>query len=133
MESVTCEIKYSGVAVAFLLVAATATALLALGLPLSAPLRTALVLYVLASAAHACRSLTAATALHLTLGRRVRVRDAAGDWVAGEVRDGGLAMADLTILRWRPEGARRDRTLLLLPGMAPAEARRRIRVILRHG
>jgi hypothetical protein len=37
----------------------------------------------------------------------------------------------LTIVRWRPDGARRDGTVLLLPDMAEAEALRRLRVLLR--
>ena len=133
MESVTCEIKYSGAAMAFLLAATAATLLLVLALPLSGALRAAVAMYLLASAARACRALTAVTGLHLAVGRGVKVRDAGGSWVAGEVRDGGLAMAALTVLRWRPEGARWDRTVLLLPGMASPDALRRLRVILRLG
>jgi len=39
----------------------------------------------------------------------------------------------LTIVRWRPQGARFDRTFLVLPDMADAEAFRRVRVLLKWG
>jgi hypothetical protein len=52
-------------------------------------------------------------------------------WLPGEVRPGSFVMPWLTIVRWRPDGALRDRTLLLTPGMAPAAQMRKIRVILR--
>ena len=39
----------------------------------------------------------------------------------------------LTIVRWRPEGARFDRTFIVLPDMADADAFRRVRVLLKWG
>jgi len=59
------------------------------------------------------------------------VRSAAGEWQPGELRGDCFVAPWLVIVRWRPEGARRDRTLLVLPGMASREALRKIRVILR--
>jgi len=54
-----------------------------------------------------------------------------GEWLRGELRDGSFVAPWLTIVRWRPEGGRMDRTVLLLPGMADAGTLRKIRVILR--
>ena len=54
-----------------------------------------------------------------------------GGWRTGQVRDGSFVMPWLTIIRWRPEGKRLDRTLLLLPDMANAQDLRKIRVFLR--
>lgn len=133
MEAVDCELKYSGVALAFLLAACVASVLLAFVLPLGGALRAAVVLYVVAQGLRACRALTRVTGLRLGVGSRVAVRGPGGGWEEGVVRDGGLALPALTVVRWRPAGARWDRTLLLVPGMAPREALRRIRVILRHG
>jgi hypothetical protein len=36
-------------------------------------------------------------------------------------------------VRWRPDGARFDRTFLLLPGMVDGQSLRRLRVLLRWG
>jgi hypothetical protein len=39
----------------------------------------------------------------------------------------------LTVVRWRPEGARFDRTFIVLPDMADGDAFRRVRVLLKWG
>ena len=132
MEAVECNLKYSGAGMAFLLVAAACGVALAVSLPVSWPLRAALLFYVAATAARACAEMVRPRALRLRLERQLDVLDSRG-WVAGEVRDGSFVMPWLTIVRWRPAGARLDRTLLLLPGMAPAHDLRKIRVILRWG
>ena len=131
METVACELKYSGAGIAFLLAAVAASLGLVLALPLSGFLRTALMTYVMAQAARACRRLLAARALRLRLGGDIQVQDDRGRWTEGRVRDGSFVLPWLTIVRWRPAGARFDRTLALLPGMARAEDLRNIRVILR--
>lgn len=130
MESVTCEIKYSGVAMALLLVAAVTTAILVLFLPLDGGLRAASEAYVLLQAARACDALLSVRGVRLGLDRRVEwlVR---GRWVAGTLRDGSFVLPWLTVVRWRPEGAGYDRAVPLLPAMASAEALRKIRVMLR--
>jgi hypothetical protein len=130
MEAVECELKYSGAGVAFLLVAVAATAGLLLATPMSALLRASLLTYAAATSARACRWLLAPRALRIDHERRIEV--ACGSrWHGGTVRDGSFVMPWLTIVRWRATGARFDRTLLLLPGMASAEQMRKIRVILR--
>lgn len=70
-------------------------------------------------------------AFRLERSGSLRVRDAAGREREGRVREGSFVAPWLTLVRWRPEGARRDRTFLLLPGMLDDEAFRRLRVLLR--
>ena len=130
MESVTCEIKYSGAAVALLLAAAASTEALLLAVPLAGVLRAACMAYVFLQAARACDELLAITGLRLGLDRRVEVR-IRGRWRPGVVRDGSCVLPWLTALRWRPEQGRHDRTVLLLPAMASPESLRKIRVLLR--
>jgi len=64
---------------------------------------------------------------------RVEVEDGEGRVRTGELRPGSFVAPWLTIVRWRPEGARFDRALPLVPGMAEARALRRLRVVLRLG
>ena len=130
METVTCDLKYSGAALAALLVATAATQGLLLALPVAWPARAACMAYVFLQGARACRGLLAVRGLRLDEERRVEVH-LAGRWRAGVVRDGSFVLPWLTVLRWRPEGARLDRTVLLLPAMASAESLRKIRVLLR--
>jgi toxin CptA len=61
----------------------------------------------------------------------IRVRDAAGREREGVLRDGSFVAPWLTLVRWRPAGARFDRTFLLVPGMLGREDFRRLRVLLR--
>jgi len=49
----------------------------------------------------------------------------------GVVREGCFVAPWLTVIRWRPAGARFDHTLLVLPDMLPADDFRRLRVLLR--
>ena len=59
-------------------------------------------------------------------GRRIQV-----DGIVGEVVDGSFVAPWLTIVHWRPLGARFTRTLLVLPDMLDPEPFRALRVILR--
>jgi len=65
------------------------------------------------------------------LAKAIRVRDAAGREREGLLRDGSFVAPWLTLVRWRPSGARFDRTFLLVPGMLETESFRRLRVLLR--
>ena len=69
--------------------------------------------------------------LHRTGELDVLRRD--GTWRSGRVRAGSFVAPWLTIVRWRPDGTRRDHTVLLLPDMAADDALRRLRVVLRWG
>jgi len=130
VETVACEIKYSGVGLAFLLAAAAATIALVLAMPMPALLRASLVLYVCACSARACATLLAPRSLRLTRQGEICLREDAG-WRTGQVRDGSFVMPWLVVVRWRPAGARLNGTLLLLPDMAPTEEMRKIRIFLR--
>jgi len=66
-------------------------------------------------------------------GARVEVQDGSGRWREGTLRPGSFAAPWLAIVRWRPAGARIDRTIPILAGMAPREDLRRLRVVLRWG
>jgi toxin CptA len=100
-------------------------------------------LRILAATAVACASLEAihATALRrdrrgvraliLRRSREIDVGFGNGRWLHGVVRDGSFVAPWLTIVRWRPEGARFDRSIVLLPGMLPGEEFRQLRVLLR--
>jgi hypothetical protein len=140
-------LKYSGVVrislrktprlAGLLALAAGATALLVLAMPLPAGARLA------ALAAVAGLTLDAWCVLLRRRGARavrwLRV-DASGDVAVedgeGALREGRLAAGSfvapwLTVVRWRPRGGRFDRAILVLPGAAPAEELRSLRVVLR--
>jgi len=131
MEAVCCELKYSRAGRALVLAAACATAAMVAALPVGVGWRLAALAWI---AAHAWRAVRALRAVRrLSLGRdgaiQVGMRD--GRALRGLVRPGGFAAPWMVIVRWRPEGRRLDRTLVLLPGMAERRAMRNIRVILR--
>jgi hypothetical protein len=65
--------------------------------------------------------------------RAIEVEDSKGRMREGALRDGSFVAPWLTILRWRPQGARRDRTILILPDMLDDDAFRALRVHLRMG
>ena len=131
MEEVYCDFKYSGVADVFLAGAVAATLALACLAPFPAEARAAAVAWVLALALHSRRAVRGVAALRLDRGGAISVRGRDGAWRAGTVSEGSFVAPWLTIVRWRPEGARLERTLPILPGMAPAETLRTLRVMLR--
>lgn len=131
METVYCELKYSGLGIAFLLVAAGCTIALALALPWAIPWRMLLVGWIGGGSFVACRALAAVRSLRLDRSGVIVLVRRNGSSVSGTVRDGSFVAPWLTILRWRPQGGRWDRSLVLLPDAADAEAMRKIRVILR--
>lgn len=134
-----CRFQYSGAAVA--LVAAPALATLAV----IAITPGALALRILAATWTVGAALEAAHRVALRRGRNgvrilmvrrsggIMLRNAEGVWTNGALRDGSFVAPWLTLVRWRPEGARVDRTVLILPGMVGAEEFRRLRVLLRWG
>jgi hypothetical protein len=63
----------------------------------------------------------------------VEIEDGTGRMRTGALRPGSFVAPWLTIVRWCPEGARFDRSLPLLPGMAQGDSLRRLRVVLRLG
>lgn len=107
---------------------ALATAVLVAFLPAALEARAAGLIWIGLAAVRALR--------RLRPGVRLRV-DYQGDIEVGEeagvVRVGSFVAPRFTVVRWRPEGAWRDRSLLVAPGMLGAEDSRRLRVLLRWG
>lgn len=131
MEEVCCDFKYSGVARAVLACAVAGTLAIVAHAPFPAEARALALAWVSLLALHACRAFARATGVRMDCSRAIAVRGQRGAWRAGTVRDGCFVAPWLTIVRWRPEGAWLDRTLVILPDMAPPEALRKIRVILK--
>lgn len=130
MREVYCELKYSGAAIALLAAAVGATLALVVFVPFPDEARALAFAWVIALAWDAHRRLATVRALRLDCTGAIAVRDRIG-WRTGRLRDGSFVAPWLTIIRWRPDGARLDRTLVLLPDMARAAALRRIRVMLK--
>ena len=131
MEELCCDFKYSGAARAILAAAVACTAALVVLAPFPAVARVLALAWVAALALHAHRVVSNAAGVRLGAARAIAVRDRRGAWHPGQVCDGSFVAPWLTIVRWRPEGSRRDRTLVILPDMLSRAAMRRIRVILR--
>jgi toxin CptA len=132
MDDLACELRYSAIGMAWLLLSTAATLALVTVLPLTGFVRAFLFLYVAATAAKACCLLLEPLSLRLNRSGEIQLRDGTG-WCSGQVREGSFVMPWLVVVRWRPSGRRFDRTLILLPGMAPPDDLRKIRVFLRWG
>jgi len=132
MERVAFELQYSRAAGAFFLGAVGVVMALSFALPLPPALRVAFIAWAAAQACFAAARLAAVTALIVDREGRVQVRDRQGEWCVGALRPGGFVSPWLVIVRWRPEGSRRDRTVPLWIGRAHPGLLRALRVILRH-
>ena len=86
------------------------------------------VAWVGVAAVHASRRLERPRRLTLDRAGGVSI-----DGVRGRLRDGSFVAPWLAAVRWRPEGAWLDRSLLVAPDMLDAESFRRLRVLLRFG
>ncbi len=121
----------------FVVAATLATVALSCLMPIDAGPRALLGLSSLALGIRAARTHVlqqgpqAARRLRLDSTGAVEVEDGDGRWRSGATRPGCVVTPWVSVLRWRPEGARRDRVLLLVADMMEREALRRIRVILR--
>lgn len=131
MERVSFELQYSRAAGAFFLGAVAAVAAVAFALPLPAEGRIAFIAWAAAQACFGAARLADVRALAVEVEGRVQVRDARGDWLVGRLRPGGFVSPWLVVVRWRPDGARWDRTVPLWPGRVDREHLRILRVILR--
>jgi hypothetical protein len=126
------------VAAWFVVIAGAATFALLAALPI-APLTKALaILWVGLSAIDAYGTLARQRGARGVRGFElyegaIEVEDARGQLHEGEVRAGCFVSPWLTILRWRPRRAHRDRTIVILPDMLDAAAFRALRVHLRMG
>jgi hypothetical protein len=133
VDAVYCEFKYSGVADGFLLAAAIATLALLAALPFAPALEAALAVLVAALACKARAAIRAVGAVRIDGGGTVLVQGRDGNCRTGCVRDGSFVAPWLTLVRWRPHGSWRDRSVLILPGMLEPDDFRRLRVVLRWG
>ena len=120
-----------------IVVACLATAVLIAATPLPLAVRVPALAWAGVAAIRALRCVArhqgrrGVRALRIDGGRAVEVDDGEGRTVAGEVRSGSFVAPWLTIVRWRPEGARFSRSIVLLPDMVDAEGFRGLRVALR--
>ena len=127
---VTCRLKYSGAAEAFLGLAAVGTLAIVVLVPFPAEARLALFAWVVGAATCARAKLRRIRGLRLGSDGTVEVQ-VADRLLLGRLAPRSFVAPWLTVLNWRPEGARVTRTIVLLPGMVGDDALRIIRVILR--
>jgi len=130
MEAVTCDLQYSGAADAFLALAAGATLALVALVPFPVEARVTIIAWTLGGAALARARMAGTRRLGISCEGAVEVH-AGGRVIEGRLATGSFVAPWLTIVRWRPHGAWFARSLVLLPGAAPAATLRAIRVILR--
>jgi hypothetical protein len=132
-------LRSSRIAAALLASATIATAAMLALLPGEPWLRAAGVLIAGACGLHALRTVAAIginrsiACIELAADRRIVITDRFGRRIAAIVRPESYAGALLTTLVLRPKGARRSRALAIWPDTMPADERRRLRVLLRHG
>lgn len=109
----------------------------ALFLPAPEVVRAGLVMLTLAEAIRAARRHAwqegrgAVRDLVVDIAGRVEVVGADGGRRAGRLVDGSFVAPWLAVVRWRPEGARLSRAVVIAPDAVDAEAFRRLRVLLR--
>ncbi len=138
-ESVEVSLGPSRLASRILLAASGATLGILLATPMSWWARVALAVAVLAHALHAHRRIALRVArrsvhqLRLDSSGDIAVSDGEGRTREGQVREGCFVAPWLTIVRWRPQGMRFDRTEVILPDAIAGEDFRRLRVLLRWG
>src|SRR5260221_5572493 len=75
----------------------------------------------------------AVVAIALGANRHIAVVERGGRRVEGEVQNDSYVGAAITTIVWRCRGARRSRTIAILPDMLAAEDFRKLRVLLRLG
>jgi hypothetical protein len=80
-----------------------------------------------------CRGPRSVREITLTGDRIVVVRTGNDRLRAGHLRASSYVAACLTTIVWRPDGAARSRTVLILPDMLPANDFRKLRVLMRYG
>ena len=102
-----------------------ATLVLLAALPGPPEIRGAAMLWCMGAGAHAFKRHRATHVVHVD-GRAIAV-----DGIEGRIVDGSFVAPWLTIVHWRPIGARLARTLVVMPDAIDADAFRALRVILR--
>ncbi len=121
----------------WILAAGTVALASTLAAPIPAPAQAVVVLALAVAAIRDARRLAwregpgAVVRLAVDLPGRVEVELADGRRLAGRLADASFVAPWLTIVRWRPEGARFDRTVLVAPDAVEAGEFRRLRILLR--
>lgn len=126
----------SRLAAALIVTAFGGTALLLIALPLPPATRVAGAVGILVAGAWALRQAVgqgAPARLVVGIDRRVEVTTRDGRTAAGAILADSFVDPRLITVVWRPDGARRARTLVVLPDSLAADDLRRLRVALRYG
>lgn len=105
--------------------AAIATLAVLFALPGWQEARAMAILWCMGAALHAFKRHRASRAVQID-GTSIVV-----DGIEGRIVDGSFVAPWLTIIQWRPEGARFTRTIVVAPDAIDAESFRSLRVILR--
>jgi len=129
-------VRISRRAIAWVVAAHLLTASMLLSLPVPAGLRFAGVAGVAFACAFALRPLAGRRApalLRVGIDRRIAVTARDGRTCEGEVLADSCIGRRLTTVVWRPDGARRARSIVILPDTLPVDDFRRLRVALRYG
>jgi hypothetical protein len=127
-EGVEVVLRRSWRAELFVTGSALATAVLLACLPLELELQATGLAWIALSSVSALRRVRPGTRLRVGSDGDVVVNAS-----AGRARDGSFVAPWLVVLRWRPDGAWRDRSLLVAPDMLGADDFRRLRVLMRWG
>jgi hypothetical protein len=126
-ERVEAVLAPSGIARTLVVGAVLATLTLVAATPMDSSLRALAACWVAVAALHALLRLRRPRSLRLDAAGQATV-----DGVEGRVRDGSFVAPWLTALRWRPEGAWLDRSVLVLPDMLGADEFRRLRLLVKN-
>ena len=111
------------------------TAALAMWLPLPLPLRVAALAVIALAGTCAMRPLAGAAmpqSLRIDIDRRIAVTARDGQAIAGDILDDGYVGPRIAVIVWRPDGAWRGRSLLVLADTFTPDEFRRLRVLLRY-
>lgn len=127
----------SRLAAAFIVLGGGATLALVALMPLEALPKSLVTLWIGATMLDAYRTVASrrgARGVHevrLQRGGEIAVLDGTRVERCGRLSSGSFVAPWLTVIRWRPEGARFDRTLMILPDMLARDSFRKLRVLLR--
>lgn len=134
--SLRLELRRSRLAATLILASYTATAVLLLSLPLPAGAAIAGGGGIIVACALALGQATGRNApamLRLGVDRRIVVITRNARTCHGEILADSFVGHRLTTIVWRPDGARRARTLMIMSDTLTADDFRRLRVALRYG
>jgi hypothetical protein len=120
----------SRVLAALILAAAALTLALLAILPGDVALRILAGTWTACVALHSLASVRRARRVAIAIDGSVEVLEG-GEWKTGHLVEGSFVAPFLTIVRWRPHGARLTGSVVIVPGMMAAREFRALRVLLR--